>query len=32
VNGAVVVPIWVVELVKKRVRGRVIGGPIELCA
>jgi hypothetical protein len=30
VNGAVVVPIWAVELVKKRVRGRVVGGPIEL--
>jgi hypothetical protein len=30
VNGSVIVPIWAVELVKKRVRGRVVGGPIEL--
>ena len=30
VNGSVVVPIWIVEQVKKRVRGRVLGGPIEL--
>ena len=32
VNGTVVVPIWAVELVKKRVRVRVLSNPIELVA
>ena len=30
VSGSVVVPIWAVELVKRRIRDRVVGSSIEL--